>query len=355
MCKLKYCIFVLISLMTIMVVLGVVSVRADKINWENRVVRYNGKPSPENIIQIYAHRGIRHLLPENSLPCEIAAMRLGVDYIDIDVVLTKNKVLVSAHDMYTRWYIATKKGLSERAMPLPGADGESAEYLRKHKEKFLYTMTYKELIDKYSIGSDVKNSNYGKIFKNQAAFKYMSYFNASDITDIVKKYGGKRIGSQIELKSDPENFPEVSPSSKEYAEIVYKLIKEKDIIDQTEIQSFDWSILIELERLDKNVKTAFLTEANADYTNKNVNQIKWTAGHYLKDDYNNGKGHKSVPHMIKDLGSDYFEPFAACSYDNPDQIKTAHDLGLKVVPWCWSEKFGKDYKLAFIDGLVKRR
>ena len=64
----------------------------------NDVVKYNGIPGSGKI-QIYAHRAIRGLLPEQTLPAYIAALRLGVDYVDMDIGMTKDGVLIITHDL----------------------------------------------------------------------------------------------------------------------------------------------------------------------------------------------------------------------------------------------------------------
>src|SRR5208282_3357464 len=53
---------------------------------------------PARRVEVYAHRGARAFSPENTLPSFQTSLRIGADYVDMDVVLTKeNEVLVS-HD-----------------------------------------------------------------------------------------------------------------------------------------------------------------------------------------------------------------------------------------------------------------
>jgi len=52
-----------------------------------------------DVIDIYAHRGQRALSPENTLPSYTQSMRVGVDVIDMDINMTKDKVLVVTHDL----------------------------------------------------------------------------------------------------------------------------------------------------------------------------------------------------------------------------------------------------------------
>ena len=336
-------------------------------SWKNRVLDFNGIPTPKDVVQIYAHRGLRALLPENSLAGEIAVMRLGVDYIDMDILYTKDGVLIAAHDIYTRWYVAEKTKSKETALPRPEKrkiDPISGHkkypepwkgYLEHHQDNFLYKMTYKEIIEDYSIGRAAPDSIFIKhIFPKQAAFEYMPYAKADDVIDIALKYGGKKIGFNLELKDSPEEeTKKFAPDAKEFAARIYKMIKEKKIIDQTEIQAFNWNILLELKKLDKNVKCAFLTEAGGNYETYDKAFAPYLAGHFLKDKCNDGEGHKSVPAMIKDLGSDCYEPYCLDLFRNPELIKQAHDLGMKVVPWMWAEGVSGEDSMLLYDSLVK--
>ena len=48
--------------------------------------------------RVCAHRGLRSAAPDNSLPAFGAAIALGADEIELDVLPTKDKLLVSMHD-----------------------------------------------------------------------------------------------------------------------------------------------------------------------------------------------------------------------------------------------------------------
>ena len=48
--------------------------------------------------EIQGHRGARGLWPENSLAAFAGVLRLGVDVLELDTVLSKDDVVVVAHD-----------------------------------------------------------------------------------------------------------------------------------------------------------------------------------------------------------------------------------------------------------------
>ncbi len=56
-------------------------------------------------IQIHGHRGCRGLFPENTIPAFEYAVELGVDAIELDVVITgDSKVLVSHEPWFSHQY-----------------------------------------------------------------------------------------------------------------------------------------------------------------------------------------------------------------------------------------------------------
>jgi glycerophosphoryl diester phosphodiesterase len=134
---------------------------------------------------------------------------------------------------------------------------------------------------------------------------------------LVKRIAGDKVGFQIEIKNDPTQ-PELTASPKDFAKALYQLIREENIGERTEIQAFDWRCLIELKKLDGNIKTAYLSDHTTEVMD-DTEQGTWTAG-LLPKDY-----HYSLPKMVKHLGGH------------------CHRLGLKVVAWGWPEQEGMEF------------
>src|ERR1700679_1486004 len=55
-------------------------------------------PSQAHAIQVYAHRGARSFNPENTMPAYKSTLRIGTDWVDMDVVLTKDGQVLITHD-----------------------------------------------------------------------------------------------------------------------------------------------------------------------------------------------------------------------------------------------------------------
>src|SRR3974377_2025894 len=54
--------------------------------------------APGKRIQVYAHRGARPFAPENTLPAYRTCLRIGADWMDMDVVLTRDNEVLLCHD-----------------------------------------------------------------------------------------------------------------------------------------------------------------------------------------------------------------------------------------------------------------
>ena len=86
-----------------------------------------GPATPESNCLVIAHRGASGYLPEHTLPAYRLAIRLGADYIEPDLVMTRDGVLVARHERH----LGTSTNVS--ALPrfagkrvrrtIPGPDG----------------------------------------------------------------------------------------------------------------------------------------------------------------------------------------------------------------------------------------
>lgn len=300
----------------------------------NDIIRYNGIPT-KNWVQIYAHRACRGLLPEQTLPAYIEALRLGTDYIDMDICMTKDNVLVVTHDL------ALNPDLTRNS---------TGEWIKDRIP--VRNLTLKEL-QKYNVGMLKPGTKYASFFPYQKPISFTPIPTLTDVVDCVKKIAGDHVGFQIEIKTDP-NHPELTATPKQFAKAVYTFLKEADILNRTEVQAFDWRCLIELNKLDPSIKTAYLSDRTTEVMN-DTEKGTWMAGHLPKDyDY-------SLPKMVKQLGGYCWEPFEMDL--TKELLDEAHQLGLKVVAWGWPEEekteFNYDQVTKLIDwgidGLISDR
>ncbi len=257
----------------------------------------------KNTIDKQGHRGCRGLMPENTIPAFIKAVDLGVNTLEMDLVITNdNKVLVS-HEPFFNHEITT----------LPNGEWvlESNE-----KELNIYKMPYSEVI-KYDVGLKTHPR-----FSNQFKMKVHKPL-LSEVIDSVEIYAKENRKSplyyNIETKTTPETDGIFHPEPKEFVDLIMRVIFEKKIENRVIIQSFDIRTLHYLHQKHPEIKTALLVE---DFDKKE----------FLK--------------QIEDLGFDPTIYSPAQNLVTPKLVKECKSKGVKLIPWTVND-------LKSIDSLTK--
>jgi glycerophosphoryl diester phosphodiesterase len=283
-------------------------------------------------VEVYAHRGARSYAPENSIPGYTSGLAIGTDWVDMDIVMSKDGEVVVSHDIRLNPDIVR------------GSDGRFIT-----ERKLAKTLSLDEL-KKYDVGRMNLTSAYSKFFPAQLGMDGVTMPTLREVIRFVNGKTGKKVGFQIEFKTDPEhNDWTFTPA--EFASALYKILKEEDIITFCEIQSFDWRCLYEIQKLDARIKTAYLTEWDNEpgtpYSFYDANPALaglWTGGVLVKDHKN------SIPQMVKDMGGTCWEP------EDVELTKAtldeAHRLGLKVVVWTWPEHSGTTFDVNLVSKLI---
>jgi glycerophosphoryl diester phosphodiesterase len=301
-------------------------------------------------VEVYAHRGVRSFAPENTLPAYEAALKIGADWVDMDVVLTKDGEVLVSHDPVLNPNLVrdtSGKFLAEKLETLRKASAETqAEYTRKYTVK---NLTLGEL-RRFDVGRLNRESEYSKYFPEQVAMDGTRMPTLSEVIQLVKKIAGNKVGFQIEMKTDPAH-PEYSADPGVFAKALYGVLKKEGISERTEIQAFDFRCLYELQRLDKRLKTAYLTSRENErggpddfYSADPAIAGLWTGGKLVKD-YGG-----SIPKMVKALGGYAWEPedFEL----NEESLRQARELGLKVVVWSWPEQQGTAFDSKTVERMI---
>jgi glycerophosphoryl diester phosphodiesterase len=306
---------------------------------------------PGRRIQVYAHRGARAFAPENTLAGYKTALRIGEDWIDMDVVLTRDHVVLLSHDLvlnpdlardeHGKFLAPSREALNK----LPA--GERVAYDRKYAALGL---TLKEL-QRFDVGRLNPASAYARFFPDQVPVDGTRMPTLRDVVRYADHETRKMIRYQIEMKTDPSH-PEYSPPPEAFAAAVYKVLREEGIVDRVEVHAFDFRCLYELQRLDSRIRTAYLTSRDNekggedDFLSADPNVAgRWTGGKLLKD-YGG-----SMPAMVKALGGFAWDPedFELTR----ESLAEAHRLGLKVVVWSWPEKLGTAFDAQMVAKMIE--
>jgi glycerophosphoryl diester phosphodiesterase len=190
------------------------------------------------------HRGCRGLMPENTIPAFLKAVDLGVNTLEMDLVITKDNQVLVSHEPFFNHEITT--------MP-------NGEFILETNEKELniYKMPYSEVV-KYDVGSKV-HPRFPQQKKMKVAKPLLS--EVIDSVEIYSKANHKpALYYNIETKTTPQTDGIFHPEPREFVDLMMNVIFEKKIESRVIIQSFDRRTLQYLHQKHPEIKTALLVE-----------------------------------------------------------------------------------------------
>lgn len=235
------------------------------------------------------HRGTRGLMPENTIPSMKKAIDDGANVIEVDIQISKDKMVLVAHDAYINPTFSLMADGSE----IPESD--SRKYI-------LYQMNYSE-IRKFDVGSKMH-----KDFPQQK--KMRAYIPLlSELIDSVEQYtAAKRLPGiiyNIEIKSSPDKDGVYQPEPATLIKLVMDVVNSKKIANRFYIQSFDVRQIQEVHKNYPNVVIGFLT----------------------------GNKDKSLEENLKEIGfrPDIYSPQYKLA--TKQLIKSCQAMGMKFIPW----------------------
>jgi glycerophosphoryl diester phosphodiesterase len=253
---------------------------------------------------LQGHRGARGLAPENTLAGFERALEVGVDTLEMDVAVTADGIVVVSHDPALN--PAITRDASGRWLPRRGP--------------LIGSLSYDEL-RAFDVGRIDPASAYARRFREQQPRDGERVPTLAAVFARVKALGADTVRFNIETKIDPTR-PEETLAPEPFVRTLLAVVREAGMAQRVTIQSFDWRTLRLAQQLEPGIATSYLTLRSRDMDTLDGDQ--WTAGLRL-DDF------PSVAHMVKAAGGAIWSP----AYRNlgADAVKTAHELGLKVVPW----------------------
>jgi len=259
-------------------------------------------------IDIQGHRGARGLFPENIITSFIEAIKLGVDTLEMDVVISKDLQVVVSHEAWMNDMFCTRP------------DGKEVE--ANSKEKYnLYKMTYAE-IAKYDCG--IRGNKEFPLQKKLAEHKPL----LSEVIRKVEAFTNENqlhpIKYNIEIKSKEGEDNIFNPEPKTFVELVYSEIEKYKIIKRTNLQSFDVRILQEIKKKDTTIQIALLVE-NEDGLENNLQRLGFIPNTYSPDFY-----------LVNDV-----------------LIKHVHAKNMRLIPWTVNEITDIKKMIALgVDGII---
>lgn len=235
------------------------------------------------------HRGARGAFPENTIPAFLFALDEGMNTLEMDVVVTSDEKLVVSHEPFFHPQLCNAN-FPQVVRPDTLGEGNN-----------IYQWTY----------SDISHVDCGLLphpkFPDQTKIPATKPL-LEDVIDTAEVYAkANKLPApnyNIEIKSRPEWDNLYHPEIEEYASLLVDLLKNKDVLNRSVIQSFDKRPLQFLHKEYPKVKLALLVD----------------------DDL-------SVKQHIADLG---FTPeIYSCHFPLVDEelVNYCHENGMRIIPW----------------------
>lgn len=283
-------------------------------------------------VDLQGHRGARGLAPENTLPAFATALGLGVDTLELDVVLTRDGVLVVHHDRTLN--PDTTRGPDGQYIPAPGQP--------------VNRLTFAEL-QRHDVGRIRPASRYASQFPDQRSIDGTRIPRLADLFALVRRAGNERVRFSIETKLSPL-APEDTPPPEVMAHALIAEIRAAGLAARCAVQSFDWRTLAVVQREAPEIATVYLTAQQRWLDNVGAGQpaaSPWTAG--LRHD-----DHGSVPKLVRAAGGRHWSPHFGDL--TPALIAEARALGLSVVTWTVNQPEDIERMLDWgVDGIISDR
>lgn len=284
---------------------------------------------PLAAFDIQGHRGARGLAPENTMAAFRAALAAGVNTIESDMAVTRDEVLVMAHD--PRLNPALVRDATGRWVEPPGVP--------------IRSLTLAQLRD-YDIGRLNPDHPYARQWPQQRAADGERFAPLSELFALVKSQP-RPVALNLETKITPTSGDEVVAADA-FAQRVVAAVREAGLQSRVTIQSFDWRTLLAVRRLAPEMATACLTietERSSTVRPGPDGASPWHAGLKVAD--HGG----SLARLVAAAGCGTWSMFWRDLTE--DRVRQAQALGLKVLPWTVNETADMQRLIGWgVDGII---
>jgi glycerophosphoryl diester phosphodiesterase len=260
---------------------------------------------------VIGHRGAAGLLPENTLAAFKHGCELGVDAIELDVLVSSEGELVVHHDFKLKPEITRT------------ADGA---WIPPGSQPAIKDLTLAQL-KSYDMGRLQPKTSYAARFPEQTPVDGERIPTFKEAIDLFKKSCSASTRLFVEIKTSPEE-PNLTPPPEVVSDKVVQMLKHEGIVERTWILSFDWRNLVHIQKTAPEMATVYLTIVGSGLNTLKPNQpgaSPWLAGLDI-DDFNG-----SAPKAVKAAGGRIWSPY----FKNltPETLAEARSLGLLVSVW----------------------
>jgi len=222
-------------------------------------------------VLVHGHRGARAVLPENTLPAFEHAIEAGADFLELDLAVTRDNVLVVSHDPVLNAKICSSSGGS----------------------RVIRELTLEEL-RRWDCGS-MPNPDFPKQRPVPGA-------KIPALDEVLRLASRGSFQFNIETKMSPER-PKYTPPPAEFARLLVEAVRRHKLEARVIVQSFDFRTLHAVRKLAPEIRLCALY----------------------------GSGSRDFVSVACEAGASIIAP--RYSLVTPAKVAAAHAAGLQVIPW----------------------
>lgn len=289
---------------------------------------------------LQGHRGARGLAPENTLPAFARALGIGVTTLELDTAITRDGVVVVAHDRRLNPDITRDRHGAWLRAPTPTVHSLSIAQIKA-----------------FDVGRIDPASEYRRRFPDQAGNDGVRMPALEEVFALVSQLGNTSVRFNIETKISPLH-PAESPAPEQYVETLLNTVRAANLLDRVTLQSFDWRTLHLARLQEPSICVSYLsTQQLPGATIATGADSPWTGGIQFSQ-------HGSVPrmiaaaakaHMMNSQGTNSQGITWSPHFGDLTQqlVDEAHDLQISVLPWTLNEPGEIAHVIALgVDGLI---
>ena len=293
-----------------------------------------GSEVSDKKVTVIGHRGAAGLAPENTLAGFTRACEVGVDAVELDVLLSADGEVVVYHDFSLKPEITRTQ------------DGK---WLADAPPPVVHDLTLAKL-KTYDVGRLKPHSPYARLYPEQKTVDGQRIPTLREVISLYTHKCFRPIELWVEIKTTPEK-PELTPAPEMVSEKVVRVLREANISDRARILSFDWRNLVHVQKIAPDIPTVYLSLEGV-----RLNNIKpgrpgsspWMAGLDI-DDFAG-----SIPRAVQAAGGRYWAPYY--KHVTRDHIQTAHQFGIQVFVWTPDSRADMERLIEMgVDGIITNR
>jgi glycerophosphoryl diester phosphodiesterase len=284
-------------------------------------------------IDIIGHRGAAGLVPENTLSAFQRACEIGVDAIELDVLLTADNTIIVHHDY----------GLKPEITRTP--DGKWVD----SPGPVIKNLTLAKL-KTYDVGRLKPGTRYSRRYPEQQPVDGERIPTLGQVISLLETKCDPTTQLWVEIKTNPEK-PDLTPAPETVANAVVQLVRKRSFNGRVRILSFDWRSLVQVQKIAPNLATVYLSLEGRSLNNIKPGQpgaSPWMAGLDI-DDFNGW-----IPQAVKAAGGRYWAPYY--KHLTRGLLNDAHGLGIQVFVWAPDKRSEMVHLIEMgVDGIITNR